>query len=538
MARDVRARVFFRGTLVAQTPIHLGSGKDGIDSDAMFARDGNNRIYACGTSLAGPIRRYVTRYLQNTNNSANAERLLGFQCDDDGWASQLIVEDAIVATAAVAEIRDSVAISRDTGVACDQLKFDREVLPKGTEIPLCLEVELVDEDSADDIERALGSLAKALSEDRIRFGSNKTRGLGRVRLNDGHITKKFAPRTKSGMLDLLSFLGHNQGGNAKVQAAAFRLPDEAACSEPRLTFDLHFRCVGPLMVKAAVDGDGADSLPLVSGVENQSVSPVIPGASLKGVFRSTAERILRTLLNPKSISDSDVHGFQNKLSELPLTCLLFGQGGTRNKNNLAGQSAVAIDDCYPGDGFSVLPISVWKRIAAASLDVAANGNGKTPLRTILDQNGLNTWTTGFRIAIDRWTAGPADGMFFKVLEPRGIPWQPIHVAIEFERIPEELQLPAIALFFLTLDELRQGKIPIGHGANRGMGHVILQRVDVCGEALPKDLQSLAAISLNGENLFQVFDTELMNKIRSSWQAYLDEFNASSVHSEHEELQDV
>ena len=83
---------------------------------------------------------------------------------------------------------------------------------------------------------------------------------------------------------------------------------------------VHWRPVGPLMVKAGFDGIAVDMLPLMSGIDG-GLSLVLPGSSVKGAIRTYAERIVRTVLDRNLTGD-----FLCDL-ELPLIDDLFGLRG-------------------------------------------------------------------------------------------------------------------------------------------------------------------------------------------------------------------
>src|SRR5947209_19851754 len=104
MAREIISRIHLRGTLVARTPLHVGGHGDDVDTDLPLARDGKGDLYVPGTSLAGALRQWC----EQTFGTAVVDAYWGFQKDDEGHASYIVVEDVPVhETAFVAvEIRD------------------------------------------------------------------------------------------------------------------------------------------------------------------------------------------------------------------------------------------------------------------------------------------------------------------------------------------------------------------------------------------------------------------------------------------------
>jgi CRISPR/Cas system CMR subunit Cmr4 (Cas7 group RAMP superfamily) len=90
MGRLLSCRYVLVGDLVAQTPVHIGAAFGDAATDLPLARDGADRFYLPGTSLAGPIRRWWRRHWQDTEMFGRIpERNDG----DEGFASHLVIDD-------------------------------------------------------------------------------------------------------------------------------------------------------------------------------------------------------------------------------------------------------------------------------------------------------------------------------------------------------------------------------------------------------------------------------------------------------------
>ena len=61
MARPLAGRLVVTGALRAESPLHVGGFEDDVLIDLPLARDGLDRLYIPGTSLAGPIRDWFRR---------------------------------------------------------------------------------------------------------------------------------------------------------------------------------------------------------------------------------------------------------------------------------------------------------------------------------------------------------------------------------------------------------------------------------------------------------------------------------------------
>src|SRR5262249_26419953 len=141
MSRRLAGRALLDGTLVAATPLHIGSGREDAQSDLPLLRDVSERLVVPGTSIAGALRAWVL-----AAHGASAEaRLFGAAAvrgkDDSSPAGLIEVADALVEDGSPdVELRDGVGIDRVTGAAAVEIKHDRSVLARGTRLGLHLEL--------------------------------------------------------------------------------------------------------------------------------------------------------------------------------------------------------------------------------------------------------------------------------------------------------------------------------------------------------------------------------------------------------------
>ncbi len=514
MARAISARLRLQGTLVATTPLHVGGFGEDVDTDLPLARNGRGEWYVPGTSLAGPFRHWCERRFGNEF----VRRLWGFQEGEEGHASYVIVEDAAVenADSVLDEIRDHVGIDRKWGCAAEHIKFDRAILPRGTRLRLSLIME-VGEDL--DHKRALAVLAhlkNALEAEEIRLGAAKTRGLGRVRLENAEV-RRWIFNERNGILEALEKTDGSPVSLDELQTACQNYsPHPAQIS----TITIDWEPVGPLMVKAGYEGVAADMIPLVSGVNGQ-VALVLPGSSIKGSLRSHAERIVRTLLDKdfKDVSDAK----QRFLSqvELPLINELFGmRGQQQTKQNdhqdcLPGQGALAVDDCY---GRNRLRREQWQAIETAQTDLE--------MRQALDSAMLKAWQEAYHVAVDRWLGSSAESMLYTVLEPHRANWEPIRLTLDFQRLPSNERLPAVALLLLILRDLAQDRIPLGFATHRGMGSIRVINVRFAISTTDSTLAKLAQVRIENGQLISVPE-----EIKQAWRQWSQETQSAKTSSQ-------
>jgi CRISPR/Cas system CSM-associated protein Csm3 (group 7 of RAMP superfamily) len=516
MARKIDSRLILSGKLIAKTPISVGGVGGNVDADLALAVNGQGQFYIPGTSLAGPLRAWLCARVEKQAVAS----LWGYQEKDEGHASFVLVEDGLVCgkdgkplDIASSEIRDGVGIDRYSGAASDKAKYNRQILPRGSRIDFKMTVEFEWQDDKDKgkaesenkarIEKTkslINALRQALQHGEIRFGASKTRGLGRVKLEAGECYEQKLLK-RDGLLALLR--GEKTPVDWKIEEA-----NRASFSkQSRLIFDIYWKPIGPLMVKAEADGIAVDMLPLVSAVDDQ-LALVLPGSSIKGAFRNQAERIVRTVR--PSVPEQFPTKFHDQI-EVELIQDLFGAAGKAKKDDdqalwLPGLGALAVDDCYAEHQ---IERDEWSAIESAT-------DEKT-LREALDGTSLKTAQQAFHVAIDRWLGGAADNMLYTVLEPHGITWEPIRLKLDLARLPQDKQYAAIACTLLVLRDFVAGRIPLGFGTNRGMGAVAVTKIEVKPEGLDETLAKLV-LSVKDQKL--TISGDALKLLNDAWQKWL------------------
>lgn len=509
MARKIRSRLKVTGNLIAETPIHVGGINNEITVDLALAVDGQGQYYIPGTSLAGVLRGWM-------GENPIAKSLWGFQeqngNESKGYASYISVKDAVI-QGVESEIRDGVGIDRYYGAAADQAKFDRAILPKDSRIPLDITVEQGQQGYAagwEDCKTELKALLQALQQQEIRLGAAKTRGLGRVSLQDLKILEQDFSTTK-GMIAVL------RGQGTAVSFGALST-QERPYQRSRLDIQIHWEPVGPLMVKAAADGIAVDTLPLTSAVGDR-LTFVLPGSAIKGCLRNQAERIIRTVLSLPVPQNPDLkpgQKFTEQLGQVPLIQELFGAASrfkadlvTKEKKQQGQIGALAVDDCYAK--LQVSP-NDWKQVETAT--------NESQLRAALNAAHLENTQQAFHVAIDRWTGGAAENFFYNTLEPFGVSWQPIRLSLcETPRLKNQMR-EGIALILLVLRDLAAGRIPLGYATNRGMGEIRVTNITLSGQGFHGALATLnSEISLPQGNLIEL--GELLTTLNNAWTSWID-----------------
>jgi CRISPR/Cas system CSM-associated protein Csm3 (group 7 of RAMP superfamily) len=503
MARKITTRWKVTGTITAITPLHIGGVGGDADTDLALAVNGASKYYVPGTSMAGALRGWMTQLL---NNESQIKDMWGDHEDPKRGASFILVEDAeiILPNNSDIEIREGVGIDRHSGTAAERCKYSRAIIPKGSTFPIHLTFD--SQDQAGNLPESLIQLLCALEAGDIRLGAAKTRGLGRIKLSDPQI-HAFAINTPQGIFDSLLKSGSQENWKQLKESVNYQSP-------PYLGIKITWHPKDPVMVKAEGDGLAIDILPLVSQVGND-VRFVIPGSSLKGVLRTQAERIIRTL----SQTAATENNFLIQLREL-LVNELFGSAAA-GKDDLGKIGALAVDDCF--SQLTMTP-SQWGDVENAT---EMTGDLPGALRNVVgnQRDPYKILQPAMHVAVDRWTGGAAEGMLYSVLEPIGVTWEPIQIHLDIARMKnyyhgkEEKLKPAIALLLLVLRDLANKKIPVGYGTNRGMGTIAVNQITLNGKALPTDLQPLDT-TMTCPNLTDL-DEAFRQDLSTAWKKWID-----------------
>jgi CRISPR/Cas system CSM-associated protein Csm3 (group 7 of RAMP superfamily) len=513
MARNIHSRWQISGRAITTSPISVGGMGSGAIVDLALAIDGQGNYYIPGTSLAGALRGWMERNYRKDI----VDKLFGHQEDkgkQGGHASFITIADiSINSKNLYFEVRDGVAIDRDLGTAADNFKYDRAVLPRGTEFDVKIVIERdskIDEAEWEKYKQAIAHLLHAFKNGKIPLGAAKTRGLGRVKLKEltdwNIITQNF--QSRKGILAAIGYPSIEDKSVDKAPPFAYTSTSTASQSA-YLAIAIHWHPVEPVMVKAEGEGIAVDMLPLTSAI-GDNLTFVLPGSSIKGSLRTQAERIVRTVKGLGIISNENLYAKSDYPTQIdvPLVRELFGKAAKMERETQQGYiGALSAIDCYAN---LVITNQQWASIESATTE--------TNLRNSLDAVGLSDTKQAMHVAIDRWTGGAADGMLYSTLEPIGFGWEPIMLEIDLGNI-KELRDEAIALILLVLRDMMLTKIPLGYATNRGMGSITVDSINITGEGLAANLAALTKVSLTGSNLNSL-DRELLTMLTNKWKAWI------------------
>lgn len=516
-------------TVQTKTALHVGTAAGANDvSDSLFRRDSQGHLVLPGTGIAGAIRSHLTRLAPAMTRLAPrhiCDALSGIEKKENdkpaacacivchlmgdirplnemrdaksldelerlnGRASRLIVHDATIRPPQT-HIRDGVGIDRTTGAAARaaSAKFDFETIPAGTQFDIILELE-----ASDEVDRYLLNLALyEWQEGRLRFGGNKSRGIGVLMLKEVQITE-FVLNNSPG---LMAFLRRNSKQSKPTKKPyTITAPDRtyhddyfpvSGSVQSWLTIDFELQAQGFFLTNDTTQATA-------EGYDHKSLL-FLPGAGLRGAIRSQAERIARTLVNLRP----DVRDEESFLRYCPAPNPFVTRG---DKQNGIESSAARIRQGR-GDLRKDKQISLREDATAYDLSEQLFGSVDWGSRIAVEDAPLAdepTWKKLDFVAIDRFTGGAADGAKFDAYAL----WQPRFRCRLHLEAPQSWE---IGWLLYVLKDLVDGRVPVGFGAAKGFGDVLLENLKLTlGYAYPETVRSDSAqlpdLPEDGETFF-------------------------------------
>lgn len=506
-------------TIKLRTALHMGSGLNNDMTDALCSRSADGQWIIPGTSLAGALRASALRLaprITTSHHSKTACRGLTGAPDDAKAAAlpcQCIVcalfgyrymgceesksnqpqRSRIAITNAVAEqseqhtrIRDGVGIERSNAVAAraTAAKFDFEIVPAGTRFTFRIEFPMNEGEcpQSEDQERLLAVVLAEWQAGRATLGANCARGLGAMTLeNINYIDRNLAAPD-----DLLAFLSADapwleetwpdDAEAANWLDGQLQQARELRCEPAKalqglsasrfVVFECQLRAAGALLVNdpAVAAASGFDLAPVLEQLR-PGAKPLLPGSSIRGVLRSQAEKIART------ITTFEVAGSVDAISEFSEQCPACDSLQSNPVSPIASCDSLLKRKLRENDNFDQKQIQEEHLCLACRVFGSVHGASRLRVEDapfISEQ--FNPKAQDF-LAIDRFTGGGLDGLKFDAINA----WEPhFQLRIQMEN-PEPWELGWLAL---ALRDIRDGLVPVGYGSARGFGQVTLEEFSV------------------------------------------------------------
>lgn len=379
---------------------------------AVLDLDPQGRVQLPGTSLAGALRDMV----RAARGPQTAGAWFGPLLDDGAaaQASRIWVLGSRRLDDAAADVLASTRISRERGAAAPNTLRQEEVLPAGARFEVFLRWD-------DAGTGQVAELAGLIAGWRPLVGRGVTRGRGRCAAQDvRHGTLRLDDPG-----DLLRWL--TLSGPALVRDVAVeRVSARDAGPDPDLLVRVPVSIAGPWRIGTGDKPPKGSREPIP--LRRLGGQPVVPGSAVKGLLRSRAEFILRSVgVTPAPCADTPCD------AQKCWTCRVFGSGGGQDADDssVGVRAAVRVADAVVAD-----PVAAQRT----------------------------------HVAIDRFTGGALDGALYtmEILKAGRFP-------LAIERLPgavdDDLARQVRAVLRLVLEDLNDGIIGMGGGTARGYGSV-------------------------------------------------------------------
>lgn len=462
--------------LTAISPLHIGDGGvthrpvitegDRQVDIASVATDARGFAYIPGSTLKGNIRAWLRERLAD---SATLDRVFGVMDARDPqrrWGGKIEFLDAFSIAAPASNspwwlserrtaVAPSVSLDRHTHTAIEKKLFYQEYVPPGVTFGLALHGQNLDRQEA---ALVLAGLRGFDASDPVALGAGAMDGWGRLSCSTPTLFRLTAAETATWLAAGDSMIGSAYAqvpaseATELLRLASGLLGRRAASTltlRLRIEFDSHFlvndpsRCQKKGRPKPAA---GQRELPDHTPLLDARGQVLLPASSIRGAFRSHAERILRTIapegaaLPGRDPSEglAPVASIAD-VANLPPAARLFGAPGWC--------SPVSFTD------FTV--------------DTQTQGAAGQSFRQEF-------------VAIDRFTGGGAEKKKFDAASV----WRPVlagELSIDLGALDRAgAGIWGLGLLALTLRDLIEGDIPLGFGSAKGYGscHVSLVSVEV------------------------------------------------------------
>jgi len=378
--------------------------------------DPEERVHLPGTSLAGALRE-LAREQRGDATAAGWFGPLLSAAEAEPQASRVWVLGSRRLDSADTQLLSSTRIDRARGAAADNALRTEEVLPAGARFEAFLRWD----DALDGEVAELGGLIAAW---RPLIGRGVSRGRGRCTVE----AVRHGTLRLSDPADLLRWLtSHGPELARQVAVTPVEVPDVSA--NVGLLFQVPAQITGPLRIGTGNKPEPGSQEPLHLLRTRPGGPPVVPGTALKGVFRSRAEFILRSVTGETAACLPGTCG-------TCWTCQVFGFGG----------------------GSDADVASVGARAAIRFADAVVSAPAEA---------------TRAHIAIDRFAGGVLDGALYTA---EGL--EAGTFMIEAELLPgpaaEARRAEIAAVLRLVLEDLNDGIIGMGAATTRGYGSVAIE----------------------------------------------------------------
>ncbi|MBU5293801.1 hypothetical protein KQH90_07110 [Anaerosalibacter bizertensis] len=259
--------ILVKAKIESISPLYIGDDEGNVLID-----EEENKAYLPATSVAGSFRSYLE------SNNENYKELFGYQDSENANMSKIFISDSY-SNINTLDKRIGVKIDGKTGTNVDGGKIDKTYLGEGLVFELTFEIHCTHTE-IEKFKNMLYKCLKALHENHIRLGGDKTKGLGNFKvINVEELTFKLSNKE-----DLFSYL---IGKYKKMDDITHKVLN-TELEDNLVEFNMRGEFTTPVLIKApgTFESSGPDNENLKSGNYN-----IIPGSTFKGILRSQVEKI-------------------------------------------------------------------------------------------------------------------------------------------------------------------------------------------------------------------------------------------------------
>lgn len=400
-SRKIVYRVVAKGQLVIETPAHFGTGDSNGTEMIILQDEIDGTPLLPGASQAGAFRHYLLRrekgYRVKDSSSGIATKLFGEALDQErGNQSRVIIYDAHAVKPKEVMLRDGVKIDSKTRTASDGALFGVQVWPEGTTFSLHLELIIYEDDKNGDAVRFLHGFAailQALKDAEIPLGARKSRGYGRCRIREWHISEY----DMSQLEHVLAWIKNEPLPNTTEEF--LKQANNFVDVRQKVTLQATFALCDAIMIRSNSELVDSQHLTDVNG------KPIVSGTSIAGALRARALKIAKTI----NLHDSDdlvddmfgVYGGDTK-KELTASRLRVQESMLLNAENSRVQDRVKIDR-FTGGAYETALFSEQPAFATSETRVEIRLELQIPDTKLLDNERKRQIGLLLLLLKDLWT---------------------------------------------------------------------------------------------------------------------------------------
>lgn len=390
--KDIEFVKEYKIDLVNLTPLKIGNGKDELD---LLIDKNTQKPIILGSSIAGAVK----NYLIDLKFKDDVNKYLGKEDESkDDRESKIYIADAYGSEFKLST-RTGIKRSYKYGTSEDKAKYDMDFIDMDTEFELNFKLFAKNEKELKVEDELIKNVIEGFKGGNLRLGANKMSGFGKFSV------KKVQARTLDlkQRKDLISYIMDDKDYTT-LKLENFK--DKG--NKGYIEFDFDGSIIDSMIVKEYQIKENEPDCKNMTNSKNESI---IPGTTIKGLFREYNTKILKTL------------GLDDKL--------------------------FLIEDIYGTDAKSESKTHFIGKVLTSDVVV------KNPKYCVYN-----------RIKVDRFTGGVVTGGKFDEQRVQG----DLSFRISLKKL-EYNNKAAVGLILLTFRDLGLFKLPIGSSSSIGAGRI-------------------------------------------------------------------